>query len=129
MEDTQSYPDTPTSPTVLRSFVDNVDNIGPNTINRLLTEAADSIEILRSALDEATETLTELKPEQDLNIEWLMDALEAVHHAYGHWRSERDPVQQAARLVELNDRMSDLTTYHPSWDYESGTMGWEREEV
>jgi hypothetical protein len=65
----------------------------------------------------------QLNPE--LNIEGLMEALEDVHFHWTMFRNSTDPVNQASRLVDLGDSISDLITYHPSYDNDTGTLGWE----
>lgn len=73
-----------------------------------------------------TENNPAIPPTTDEQTEWLMEAIEAVHNVWSRFRDTTEPVSQAARLVELNDAIFDLITYHPTWDFESGTLGWER---
>lgn len=39
------------------------------------------------------------------------------------------PIGQAKVLVQLQDAVSDMRSYLPGWDYETGTLPWEREEI
>lgn len=59
--------------------------------------------------------------------QWLYDAIEAVCRAYDEFRDSRSPVEAAYAITSLNDRVSDLRTYHPGYDIEDGTMPYDRE--
>ena len=59
----------------------------------------------------------------------LMDALEEVHHQWQTYREATDPVTQAHRLTQVDAAISDLATYHPSYDLDTGTLGWERDDA
>ncbi len=47
-------------------------------------------------------------------------------HQFTH---ARDLLTQAGTLVELSNKMHDLRTWLPGYDYESGTLPWEREDA
>jgi len=40
----------------------------------------------------------------------------------------KDLRARADHLTKLSNDISDLQTYHPGYDYNSGTMPWERED-
>lgn len=42
--------------------------------------------------------------------------------------SASTPLSQATALVNLSNAFSDLRTYLPGYDYETGTLPWERED-
>ncbi len=58
---------------------------------------------------------------------WL-DAAEEVMYQWHLFSKATTPVLAANYLVELSNAMSDLQTYHPGWDYKTGTMPWERDD-
>ena len=60
---------------------------------------------------------------------WLNDCIEAVARAFDEFSEARGPVSQATALAELNDRIFDLKTYHPGYDFNSGTMPYDRDEA
>lgn len=56
------------------------------------------------------------------------DALYEVAYDWWRFRQASDPVSAADALVKLANSMSDLLSWHPAWDAETGTWPWEREE-
>lgn len=59
---------------------------------------------------------------------WFTECADSVAQAWHTYRDATDPISQACALVALNDRISDLRTYLPGYDYETGTLPWERDE-
>lgn len=53
-------------------------------------------------------------------------ALDVVYWA-DRYMHTREPIDQANALVELHNHISDLKTWLPGYDVESGTMPWDRE--
>lgn len=64
----------------------------------------------------------------DERIRWCMDALEEVHYQWHLFSNATRPYDQADALIKLNDAIHDLSTYHPTYDGDNGTLGWERED-
>lgn len=44
------------------------------------------------------------------------------------FRNAKTPYDQADALIGLSNAMSDLRSWLPGWDFETGTMPWERED-
>lgn len=55
------------------------------------------------------------------------DAAIEVDYLWTMFMDTPTPLGQAKMLVQLQDAMSDLRTFLPGFDYESGTLPWERE--
>lgn len=53
-------------------------------------------------------------------------ALDVVYWA-DRYMHTREPIDQANALVELHNHISDLKTWLPGYDAESGTMPWDKE--
>ena len=58
----------------------------------------------------------------------IYDAMEDVIYLYEQYTSARDLASQAGYLVELNNRMHDLSTWHPRFDQDRGEMIWDGED-
>ena len=58
----------------------------------------------------------------------LMYAMEEVLYAWYQYRSATTPVTQADYLVILNNKMYDLSTYHPRFDDRTGELKWDGDE-
>ena len=57
------------------------------------------------------------------------DAIEAAIYAWQAFdRRGASAVELAAATVDLSNAMSDLMSWHPGYDIETGTMPWERDE-
>lgn len=59
--------------------------------------------------------------------DWQDAAIE-VDYLWHMFMDTITPLSQAKILMQLQDAMSDLRTFLPGWDYETGTLPWEREE-
>lgn len=59
--------------------------------------------------------------------DWQDAGLE-VSYRYWCLNTAKDEISRATALIELNNSIHDLQTYLPGWDYETGTMPWERGE-
>ena len=57
------------------------------------------------------------------------DAAIAAHLAWRSFAEASTPTSQASALLELNEAMSDLTSWLPGYDYETGTIAAERDEL
>lgn len=58
-----------------------------------------------------------------------LEALTEVLYAWDMYTDAKTVTDQAHWLGKLADHMGDLRSYHPEWDWEHGTMPWDREEV
>ena len=56
------------------------------------------------------------------------DALEEVQYHFQCYVTTKDELNKAYHLIELSNRMGDLSTYHPGYDLDTGTLPWERED-
>lgn len=56
------------------------------------------------------------------------DAVDQVIYDWERYRDATDTVVQAARLVDLSNSISDLKSWLESYDYETGTVDWERDD-
>lgn len=59
----------------------------------------------------------------------LLASMEGVDYAYRRWRDSSDRFIEAERLIELNNRMSDLRSWLVGYDWEDDQMWWEREDA
>lgn len=59
--------------------------------------------------------------------DWHDAALNVVYQ-FDAWTEARDPVISANRLIELNNAVTDLKSWLPGYEYETGTMPWGRGE-
>jgi hypothetical protein len=57
----------------------------------------------------------------DLTLDWHDAALDA-HHAWNSFVEARDPITAAYALTTLNDAMSDLATWLPGYNPETGRI-------
>jgi hypothetical protein len=57
-----------------------------------------------------------------------LDALTEVLYSWDRYTSADNPLSQAKWLIHLQDNLSDLRSFHPDWEWETGTMPWDREE-
>jgi hypothetical protein len=57
---------------------------------------------------------------------WHDAAIEADYQ-WSRFTDAKTPLEQANALVNLANAMDDLRTFLPGYDYESGTLPWERE--
>lgn len=57
-----------------------------------------------------------------MNEEWVADAIAEVWAAHRYFSEATTPLGQAHYLIELSNRVSDLATYHPKWNYETGEI-------
>lgn len=57
---------------------------------------------------------------------WHDAAIEADYR-WHLFTNARTPLDQAMALTDLSNAMHDLRTFLPGYDYESGTLPWERE--
>jgi hypothetical protein len=57
---------------------------------------------------------------------WMNDAIEEVHFRWTLFADATTPVEQAYALTKLNDAISDLSSYHTSYDPNTGTLGWQQ---
>ena len=58
---------------------------------------------------------------------WQNAAVE-VDYLWRLWCTESSPIAQADLLVRLNNAMSDLRTFIPRFDSDTGTLPWERSD-
>lgn len=63
----------------------------------------------------------------DSPYSWHNAGLEVVYR-WDCFQSANNPVDQAHQLVELSNAISDLKSWLPEFDIETGTMPWNREE-
>lgn len=63
----------------------------------------------------------------DSHYSWHNAGLE-VAYRWDCFQSANNPVDQADQLVELSNAISDLKSWLPEFDIETGTMPWDREE-
>lgn len=59
--------------------------------------------------------------------DWQEAAIE-VDYLWNMFMDTTTPLGQARVLMQLQDAMSDLRTFLPGWDYETGTLPWERDD-
>lgn len=59
----------------------------------------------------------------------VQEAIEEVHWRFALLCGATNPLAQAHSLTNLADAVSDLATWHDSWDVDSGTLSWEREDA
>lgn len=63
----------------------------------------------------------------------LADAADAIEEVYYRFQCLTQPnsdlVNRAHHLVELQNAVSDLATFHPGYDVDTGTMQYEREDL
>lgn len=71
--------------------------------------------------------MTDTIPDQE-PLPGSLDALEEVVYRYEQFAEAASPSRAASALVALGDAISDLKSFHPGWDFETGTMPWDREE-
>lgn len=57
-----------------------------------------------------------------------LDLIADIAYSWWQWQRATHPLERAQPLIDLSNRLSDLRSYHPRWDIETGTMPWEREE-
>lgn len=69
---------------------------------------------------------TEWAPEEFQ--EHVEECIENVQYAFSRWLVEGDALDRARFLMELNDAISALASWHRGYDYETGTLPWERED-
>lgn len=62
----------------------------------------------------------------------LADAADAIEEVYYHFQcytqANSDLVNRAHHLMELQNAVGDLASFHPGYDIDSGTMPYERED-
>jgi hypothetical protein len=58
----------------------------------------------------------------NLDVEWLLDAVRAVANEYDRFARAKTPVDAANALVDLNNAMSDVVTYLPEFDVNTGWL-------
>lgn len=58
----------------------------------------------------------------------IIDLIEDVVYEFDRYVGATFLTDQANHLNQLANHMSDLRTWHPGYDYETGTMPWERDE-
>lgn len=56
-----------------------------------------------------------------------LDALTEVIYQWQRFTLATDQLSSAMALVELNNAMSDLKSFHPDWNIENDTMPWDLE--
>lgn len=59
------------------------------------------------------------------NCDGLKEAASAVAYEWMRFSQTTDMVQWASRIIELNDRMFDLSTWLPGFDPETGEIDWD----
>jgi hypothetical protein len=74
-------------------------------------DIADALEGTLAELDRLREQAT-----------WWHDAGLAAHWEWERYSTAREPITAAGALVELNNAMSDLASYLPGYDAETGTI-------
>jgi len=65
-----------------------------------------------------------MEPERET---WLFEALGEACYAWDAYLSAKTPVEQADKLIRFNDRMFDLSTYHPQFDSNTGFLPYDEE--
>ena len=58
----------------------------------------------------------------------VQEAIEEAHYRYTRFSEATTPVDQAYALVNLNDAISDLASWHSSYDINDGLLDWQRED-
>lgn len=61
-------------------------------------------------------------------LENIKQATEDAVYLWRMYAIASTPENQATTFVRLNDAMSDLATWLDGYDYETGTLPWERED-
>lgn len=69
---------------------------------------------------------TELTAEE--RLEGVLACAEEVVYHFQCWARTTDKGNEAHHLIELFNRISDLKSWDPTYDYETGTVAWERED-
>lgn len=64
-----------------------------------------------------------------LDVVGLTDAAVEAAYRWHELAMARDLIAQADAVVHLRDAMSDLVSWLPGYDPDSGTMPWEREDT
>lgn len=57
-----------------------------------------------------------------------VDLIEDVHYHYASYVAGGRLDNQARHLTELANKVSDLSSWHPGYDMNSGTLPWERDD-
>lgn len=58
----------------------------------------------------------------------VAEAIETVHWKWERVSKATNPVEYARAILELNDAIGDLSTWHKNWDYERGIL-WNEEDL
>lgn len=87
---------------------------------------ATGVRLQAADLDEIAHFLRP-EPTTDPSNDWY-EAGDAADYAWYLFRTAKTPLDQAEALVMLSNKMHDLRTFLPGYDYESGTLPWERED-
>lgn len=64
---------------------------------------------------------------EDSTSDWREAGLEAVYQ-WHQFAKAGSILEQAGALVKLSNAMHDMSTFLPGYEWESGTMPWERGE-
>ncbi len=56
------------------------------------------------------------------------EAIEEVHYRFVMMSTTTDALNQAHHLIELQNAIGDLVTFHPGFSIDNGTMPWQRED-
>jgi hypothetical protein len=64
--------------------------------------------------------------ETDVNVP--VDLIEDIHYHLTRYDKATSRANAAYHLVELWNKVGDLTTWHPGHDVNSGTLPWQRDD-
>jgi len=67
------------------------------------------------------------EPDEAETLPGSFDALDSVLYYFDLYAQATSPSAQAHTFTALNNAISDLRSFHPLYDYETGTMPWNRE--
>jgi len=57
------------------------------------------------------------------------EVIEEVHYRFRMYTGTADLVNRAHHVIELGNAVSDLSTYHVTYDGDTGTLQWERDDA
>lgn len=60
-------------------------------------------------------------------LEPVWAALDEVHYRWHLLAHSRNILDQSDALLQVSNTLHDLTTWHPGYEYNSGTLPWERD--
>ena len=66
--------------------------------------------------------------EPDQYQEHIEECITNIHYHWHMYLGSTDRLNAAHHMMELDNAIGDITTWHRGYDYETGTMEWQRED-